>query len=289
MPNLVLHAATHAQLNQFQASPSHALLLVGPDGIGKAAVAEMLTTALLAIEHDKLINYPHFLRLQPDGDSISIEAIRQLQKFLQLKTAGSNPLRRAIIIEHAQGLTTEAQNAYLKLLEEPPADTIMILTADSPRALLPTILSRLQVINILTPGEEQLQELLQASNKDETTLRQAYFLSGGLPGLLTALITGDEAHPMVTAVAAAKDILQKTPFERLAMVDALSKQKEQAKAVLQALERIAQAGLAQATTKQDSKRIAQWHRIRKEVLKASDAFSHAANAKLSLSNLFLHL
>lgn len=289
MPELVLHDATKVQLRQFSASPAHAVLLVGPDGIGKTAVAEDLVARLLELELVKLATYPHFLRLQPDGDSISIEAIRQLQKFLQLKTAGTKPLRRAVLIEHAQGLTTEAQNAYLKLLEEPPADTVMVLTVNSPHSLLPTILSRMQTITIRTPGESQLQDLLNGSSKDETARRQAYFMSGGLPGLLTALIQDDATHPLVEAVAQAKEILQKTPFERLAMVDTLSKQKEQARAVVEALERIVQAGLDQATNRQDAKRIAQWHRLRKEVLKASNALSRSANAKLALSNLFLHL
>ncbi len=286
---VILHDQTREQLEHFSHDPAHALLLVGADGIGKTTVAELLLAQLLALEINKLTQYPQFLRVQPDGDSISIEAIRQLQKFLQLKTFGTQPLRRAVLIEHAQGLTTEAQNAYLKLLEEPPADTIMILTVDSPQSLLPTILSRMQTITVHLPEASQLQSLLQQSTKDETAKRQAYFLSGGLPGLLTALIQDDATHPLVDAVATAKDILQKQPFERLAMVDALSKQKEQTRAVLGALERIAQTGLAQATAKQDSKRIAQWHRIRKEVLKTSGALNRSANAKLAVSNLFLHL
>jgi len=194
MKDLALHDTTRVQLEYFLRSPAHALLLVGPDGIGKTAIAEALILELLGLADGELHRYPHFLYLQPDGDSISIEAIRQLQKFLQLKTAGTRPLRRAILIEHAQGLTTEAQNAYLKLLEEPPADTLMILTADTPRALLPTILSRLQAITVRAPGEAQLESLLQSSHKDDAARRQAYFMSGGLPGLLTALLADDQAQ-----------------------------------------------------------------------------------------------
>jgi len=215
--------------------------------------------------------------------------VRDLQKFLQLKTIGTNPLRRAVLMEHAQGLTTEAQNAYLKLLEEPPADTVMILTADTPRALLPTIMSRVQHITVHVPSQSDLQPLLDASGKDETTVRQAVFLSGGLPGLLTALISGDEAHPLLTSVSDAKSLLTKTPFERLAMVDALSKQKESAKLVVEALGRIAEAMLAQAAVKGEAARVKQWHRIRSLVLDTQEALNNSANAKLALSNLFLHL
>lgn len=288
LDQLVLHDATKDHVLRFISSPSHALLLCGPDGIGKTAVAEAIIAAIMHIELPKLASYPHYTKVSPAGASISIEAIRELQKFLQLKTIGSNPYRRAILIEHAQGLTTEAQNAYLKLLEEPPADTLLILTVNSQRALLPTILSRLQCITISTPSEAALQQLLAASSKDQTARTQAYFLSGGLPGLLSALL-GEEEHPLTSSVASAKDILQKGAFERLSLVDSLSKQKETARAVLDALERIAQTGLKGAGAKHDAARIKQWHRIRKCTVEAREALERSANAKLTLSNLFLNL
>lgn len=289
MPNLILHDTTQQQMGQFMQNPAHAVLLAGPDGIGKGSIASHITAALLQIEPEKLSTYPHFLKLEPEGSSISIEKIRELQKFLQLKTIGTQPLRRAIIIEHANALTTEAQNAYLKLLEEPPADTLMVLTVSSQRALLPTILSRVQTITVHPPTEVQLQPLLQASGKDETTLRQAFFLSSGLPGLLTALLHGDEEHPLLASVATAKEILQKPPFERLSLVEGLSKQKESAGAVLDALERIAAAGVDGAAVKEDNARLKQWHAIRRQTAAARRALGRSANTKLTLSNLFLHL
>ncbi|HKU18417.1 MAG TPA: AAA family ATPase [Candidatus Saccharimonadales bacterium] len=287
---LVLHAATRRQAVHFAARPSHALLLSGPDGIGKATLAEALIAAALGTTPNALGSYPHFKRItRLQGTSISIEAIRDLQHFLQLKTIGTAPYRRAVLIEHAQDLTTEAQNAYLKLLEEPPADTIMLLTVNSPRALLPTIVSRAQHIALQTPTEADLRPLLDASGKDAATQRQAYFLSGGLPGLLAALLADDQAHPLLASVATAKEILQKQPFERLCLVDSLSKQKEQTTAVLEALERIASAGLNGASAKGNTAQLTQWHRIRKQIVAARQALAASANTKLTVSNLFLHL
>ncbi len=290
MDRLVLHDTTKAQLRQFISSPSHALLLAGPDGIGKTAIAEALIAALLEINADKLQSHPNFSTVRASAaGSISIDEIRNLQKFLQLKTIGNRPLRRAVIIEHAQGLTIEAQNAFLKLLEEPPADTIMILTVDSPRSLLPTIISRTQMIAVSIPTEQQLQPLLEKSGKDQTALRQAYFLSGGLPGLLSALISEETTHPLLESVSQAKAILQKTPFERLAMADGLSKQKELAIGVAAALERIAETGLSQAAARADNNKIRQWHKIRKAAVQARESLEQSVNAKLTLTNLFLHL
>jgi DNA polymerase-3 subunit delta' len=287
LEELVLHDATRSHAVRFLANPAHALLLTGADGIGKTAIAKALLAQLL--ETANVDVFPHFMKISLEGNSISIESIRGLQQFLRLKTTGTNTLRRAVLIEHAQGLTTEAQNAYLKLLEEPPADTIMILTADSPRSLLPTILSRVQTINVSAPGEEQLKALMQASGKDEATCRQAFFMSGGLPGLLAALLAGDEEHPLLTSVNQAKAILQKNQFERLALVDTLSKQKESAQGIVSALERISEAMLAQSAAKGDTGRIKQWHLIRKNAAAAREALEQSANAKLTLSNLFLHL
>ncbi len=288
MDDLVLHEATRAQLDNLVQAPTHAVLLAGPDGIGKTAIAEALVAMLLQLDKSKLASHPYFMIIRPEGTSISIEAIRQLQKFLQLKSTGENQLRRAVIIEAAHALTTEAQNAFLKLLEEPPADTLIVLTANGPRALLPTIRSRVQTLPIHVPSKVQLEPLFAASAKDEATQRQAYFLSGGLPGLLHALL-GEEEHPLLVGVATAKQILGGTPFDRLALVEPLSKQKTAALQVVEALERIAQSGLAAAGDKQDGAKIKQWHRVRKQAFQARRALEQSANAKLTLSNLFLQI
>lgn len=290
MDDLVLHDLTREQLQAFMASPSHALLLTGPAGIGKTAVAEAVATALLGAPltshpYHLLINYSF---IDPEKPSIPIEAIRELQKFLLLKTTGSGALRRSVIIEDAHKMTLEAQNAFLKLLEEPPADTLIILTAVSSRLLLPTILSRTQHITVNVPTEGQLRALMNKS-ADKDAAKQAYFLSGGLPGLLSALLDDGQDHPLATSVNLAKDVLQKQPFERLAMVDALSKQKETALGLTEALERIARAGLHGAASKQDAARIKQWHKVRKTALQAQTALQNSVNTKLVLDNLFLNV
>lgn len=96
--------------------------------------------------------------VQTEG-AIGIEDIRKLQQKLLLK-----PLRgaqKAAILHNAQMLTIEAQNAFLKILEEPPDNTSIILTASNQEAFLPTIISRCKVIALaqkaasLSEGETQ--------------------------------------------------------------------------------------------------------------------------------------
>ncbi|HEY5668254.1 MAG TPA: hypothetical protein VIR03_03755 [Candidatus Saccharimonadales bacterium] len=287
---LVLHPHTKEQVAQYVAKPVHAVMLVGLNGVGKTQLARTVLSAALSLEDDKLAQHPYFKIIGPDDKrTVSIDTIRELQRFLQLKTIGDQPYRRAIILEHAECLTAEAQNAYLKMLEEPPADTLMVLTVDNPRALLPTILSRLQSISVYAPAEDELRDYFASAGKDTAAINQAYFLSGGLPGLMSALLMGDETHPLLAGVADAKAVLQKSTFERLAMVEGLSKQKGNARYMLEALQHIAQTGLDQAGKKDDVGKIKQWHHILKIASTALDQLQNSGNPKLILSNVMLHI
>lgn len=289
MDDLVLHDHTKEHVAQFLSNPVHAVLLVGSNGIGKTFLAITIAEQILGLKPGGSADYPYFKLVTSEKDSISIDAIRELQHFLQLKTLGKGQLRRVVIIEHAEGLTTEAQNAFLKLLEEPPADTIMLLTVDNVRAVLPTIRSRVQTVPVYAPNEDQLRAFFKGIAKDDAALNQAYFLSGGLPGLMAALLSGDSTHPLLSGVAEAKQILQKQVFERLVMVEGMSKQKDAAKYTLEALQHIAQTGLDQAAKKGDAARIKQWHKVLKLAAGAQDALAMNANPKLVLSDLMLNM
>lgn len=283
---LVVHPHTAGLLDAFTKQPAHATLLLGAAGIGKGTLVIRATSHFLATTPDKLANTPGFRHIMPDEKrTISIEAIRNLQQFVRLKTTGKAAVRRVILIENADRMTTEAQNAFLKLLEEPPADTVIILTASTIQGMLPTIRSRVQTLTITAPQKEAL--VAHFNGKPTAHVTQAYFLSGGLPGLMSALLDGDVSHPLVESVTEAKRLLQLPLFERLARIEALAKQKEMAITLCEALARIAQAGLEQAADKDDQKRLKQWHKIVSETYKARASFEQNANTKLILTNLLL--
>lgn len=94
--------------------------------------------------------------------SIGIEDVKQMQKKIFFKPIKSKT--KAVVIEDAQLLTPEAQNALLKVLEEPPANTLILLNTNSKEALLPTIISRCQVIELET-------EQVKLKEKDLTELQ----------------------------------------------------------------------------------------------------------------------
>lgn len=288
MDRLILHPRTKEELLVLRHNPTHAVAFVGVRGSGKRTLAEQIVADALDIESHELEKHPYYRQINPDETTISIEQIRDLQRFTQLKTIGTASIRRAIILLGAGNMTTEAQNAFLKLLEEPPADTMIVLTIENERSMLPTIMSRVRPIYIRQAPEEAIRTHF-AESFDTTAVEKAYFLSGGLPGLMQALLKDEQTHPLVTAVTSAKDILQNPTFERLLLVDELSKKKEEAKYVLQALRQIAEAGLQAASKQKNTAKITRWHTIIAAVYEAEKAFTQNANAKIILTNLMLAL
>lgn len=130
-------------------------LFIGPSGIGKRRVAQGLAQALVCekgslgcgecpackrVESEQSESY---LRISPQSTQIKIEQSRMIQDFLSLRRLGK---ARIIIIDDAHQLNTQAANALLKILEEPPAETYFFLISPSASNLLPTIRSRCQKV-----------------------------------------------------------------------------------------------------------------------------------------------
>lgn len=121
---------------------------------------------LKSLKKDFPFNHPDILTLTSEKPNLGIDLVRELKKRLARKPYQAS--ERIVLIPQAEKLTLEAQNALLKTLEEPPKDTIIILTTPQKEALLPTILSRTQVISKKTPlklGKNKKDEYLQLIKK----------------------------------------------------------------------------------------------------------------------------
>jgi DNA polymerase-3 subunit delta' len=166
----------------------HALMFTGISGIGKRTTARLFSKAcnceLLASGDSrkrldeipccrcrscrkiKSGNHPDIIHIKPSGNIIKIAQIRNLCHTLSMKPYEAK--MRVVTISEAQNLNLEAGNALLKVLEEPPEQTIIILTALNTANLLPTIVSRCQEIRFGPISRKNLMRLLHDERGTET-------------------------------------------------------------------------------------------------------------------------
>ncbi len=146
---------------------SHGLLLQGPAGVGKERFASALAAALFCTGRgERLVacgecaecvlskagTHPdlHWLRIPEDKKSIGVDQVREVCE--QLAMTSMRRGYRVAVIAPAEKMTSSAQNALLKTLEEPAPRTVLVLVTARPSALLATLRSRCQRIEVARPG-----------------------------------------------------------------------------------------------------------------------------------------
>ena len=214
--------------------------------------------------------------------------MRQLVGKLTLRTPGQQAIRRAVLIEDAQHLSHESQNALLKVLEEPPADTVFVLTAPSDNDLLVTTVSRLQKLRVYPVSLAQAKTYYKDSFS-AGDIQSAWSLSGGCAGLLDALLNDQKAHPLKSAVNDFKHLLGKDRYDRLAMLDKLDKNKSELGLLLDAGGRIMSVLHKDSIKKGNRAQAEKLLNSRKRLIEASARLKGNASPRLVILSLALSL
>lgn len=156
----------------------HALLFTGPEELGKKTIALELISSLF--EERIFIGHPDFTLIEPKTKQIQIAQIRDLNWKLSLKPI-RNPFL-GVIIDKAHSMTWEAQNCFLKTLEEPKTKSILILITEHPNYLLQTIISRCENVKFYPVRNEELNLYLKQKKVPKENIKQIVELSLGRPG-----------------------------------------------------------------------------------------------------------
>ncbi len=168
---------------------THAYLFFGPKSLGKSLVAKNFAKALLCCESlcsqcqsclsfEKGV-HADFVEWKDEGESIKIDAVRSLNAKIHLSPQGK---RRVVFIENIERMPTEAQNAFLKSLEEPGESTIFILTSSQIKQVLPTIISRVRSHEFNSVPRAKLEEGIKERGAEPPSLQAVLDMAQGKPG-----------------------------------------------------------------------------------------------------------
>ncbi len=232
----------------------HAYLFTGPERIGKLLLARRLAQTLLCtggvdpsiaslepcnhcLSCRKVLhgNHPdlHLISRPADKQFIVIEQVRTLQADAARRTMEGR--RNIFIIDGLHQMNPQAANAFLKTLEEPEPDVVLLMTVPDPSLLLPTILSRVQLISmhLLTP--RQIQRALE--QRWELSPNEAALIAALAAGRMGWAIEAVEEEEMLDKRRAQLDLLVKVPtmntVQRFDLAQVLSSDSENLRAILE--------------------------------------------------------
>lgn len=184
----------------------NSLLFYGPEGVGKRDIALVLAKAMnclklrddacdvctscQAIENG---NFPDVMVLSPEKNVLKIEQMREMKQTAYLKPMVGR--KRIFVVDQAEKMNEEAANSVLKILEEPPSFTHLILITHNPYLILPTIKSRCQELSFSQISKFDIEKVLIERGQDEDKARIISLLvRGNLKQAIT--LDWEEVQPL---------------------------------------------------------------------------------------------
>jgi DNA polymerase III delta prime subunit len=223
-------------------------------------------------------NVPLFKLEITSKKSIGIDDIRDIQSYLALKASFDGKYTRFIVISEAEKLTKEAQNALLKLLEELPKKTVLMLIVNDNTNMLQTINSRCFNIKVLPISQGQATDYGVKINKDINQINKAYLISEGNRENFIDILNGKNLI-IEDLINIAKDFIKSPVIERQKILESLNKKDIITIEFLQSLELTARTGMRYA---KDASTKNHWKSILVKIIVAEKQIENNVQAKLAL-------
>ena len=266
---------------------SHAYLFCGPEQVGKKKMALEWASLLVGKEMPKF-QHPDLLFLESEGKDIQIGQIKELIWSLSLKPY-SAPVKVAII-DNANLMNQEAQTSLLKTLEEPKGKSVIILVSQEPEQLLPTILSRVQVLKFYPVSQKEIADYLKKNGISQKEAENVSSLTCGKPGMALDFLADPNLSKKIQQKAQDlnKILGENLPF-RFQYAQALSENSEEVKETLKIwLYSARELLMSKIKDSEDSSSIGKLKSILQEIQKTFYLISKTnVNAKLALETLML--
>jgi len=217
--NAVKYLSNSLSLNRI----ANSYLFSGPEGTGRVPTAKAFIMALIckdggapegacgvcaSCRRIDTLEHPDIVWIKPEKNkTIKIEEIRKVKDRLNLKPYESD--RNVCVVEDAHAMTVEASNALLKILEEPPGNSVLILATNKKELLLETVISRCSEVRFHSLSMEDTKNIVMEDS--DIAEDKAYFLayfSQGSPGRALEMIEEDVLHRKDTLLGLVDNIVE---------------------------------------------------------------------------------
>jgi DNA polymerase III delta prime subunit len=222
MTKPIFHPTSELTLTLMMKNLPQSLLITGLVGVGLGTIANYIALEIGDVTFTVLPEKDEKVDLEKGV--ISVDSIRRL--YMQTRSVQIGKL--VIVIDYAERMGHQPQNAFLKLLEEPGKGIYFILATHTPSKLLPTITSRVQAFGVRPITHQQSEGILDELGIKAVQKRsQLLFMADGLPAELTRL-AGDETYFESRAgiVRDARDLLQAPTYKKLVIAQGYKDNRE---------------------------------------------------------------